>query len=91
MPKTLVADAKSQYATLRDETSGKDEFETNGLLAVADWEMRWESVPRGDADDGGGDVCAVDWCRLGCLRGCLKASRNGDRLIDLKVTPFFAC
>ena len=48
MPKTLVADARSQRATPRDETSGKEDELDDDVLDLAAPMLR-ESAPSGDA------------------------------------------
>ena len=63
MPKTLVAEARSQIATLREEVSGKDddEGEEPEALDLASFMLR-ERAPKGVVD--GGAVCAEDdWDR----------------------------
>lgn len=74
IPKTLVADARSQYATLFDDVSGKEE-----PFALA------ESLARdkgGRMDEGAVAVGAED-----CLRrcGCRNARRKGVDLVDRKA------
>ena len=85
MPKTEAAEARSQYATEREEVSGHEEV-FMGEVGCALEPILWLKAARGEE---------ASWadpdCGRNCNRGCLNCFKKAVWRTDLKPLDVFAC